>query len=87
VSIGATGSAAAPDDGTRTDLTALVDRRLRRYAALWEGAAAKLSTGSYHADDLVDDWFRWVGYVAQDAATAATVILGAGGQDRAPDRG
>ena len=40
------------------DLAALVGSRLTRYVDLWESASAKLSTGSYHADDLVDDWFH-----------------------------
>lgn len=58
------------------DLAALVGSRLTRYVDLWESASAKLSSGSYHADDLVDDWFRWLGMVSRDAAAAATLILG-----------
>lgn len=58
------------------DLAALVGSRLTRYVDLWESASAKLSTGSYHADDLVDDWFHWLGMVSRDTAAAATLILG-----------
>ncbi|MGH9229106.1 MAG: hypothetical protein ACRD07_10360 [Acidimicrobiales bacterium] len=74
------------------DLAALVGSRLTRYVDLWESASAKLSTGSYHADDLVDDWFHWLGMVSRDTAAAATLILGgladAAGQGAAgqPDR-
>jgi hypothetical protein len=71
------------------DLTALVGSRLSRYVDLWESASAKLSSGSYHADDLVDDWFQWVGLVSRDAAAAATVMFsglaGATGRDGGPD--
>ena len=38
---------------------------------LWKSASAKLSMGSHDAEDLVDDWFRWVGLVSQDATVAA----------------
>jgi hypothetical protein len=75
------------------DLPAFVGRRLARYVDLWESANTKLSAGKYHADDLVDDWFRWVGLVAQDTTAAATLILQAASganQDRDPgtsDRG
>ena len=75
----------SPDDPR--DLADLAGRRLARYAELWDSANSKLSTGSYHSEDLVDDWFRWVGLVAQDTTAAATLILraaaGAAG-DRAP---
>jgi hypothetical protein len=62
------------DDPGPDDLTALLGRRLGRYVELWDSANAKLSTGTYHADDLVDDWFRWVGLVAQDATAAAALM-------------
>ncbi len=65
-----TGGAREPDD-----LAAFVDTRLPRYVDLWQSASTKLSTGTYHADDLVDDWFRWVGLVARDATATATLIL------------
>lgn len=71
------------------DLAALVGSRLTRYVDLWESASAKLSSGSYHADDLVDDWFHWLGMVTRDTAAAATLIVsglaGATGQDGGPD--
>jgi hypothetical protein len=85
------------DQGNATepeDLAALVGSRLTRYVDLWESASAKLSTGSYHADDLVDDWFRWLGMASRDTAAAATLILGglagaagegAAGQQDGPD--
>jgi hypothetical protein len=58
------------------DLAALVGSRLTSYVDLWESASTKLSSGSYHADDLVDDWFHWLGLVSRDAAAAATLIFG-----------
>jgi hypothetical protein len=57
------------------DLAAFVGHRWARYVEMWDSANAKLSEGSYHAADLVDDSFRWVGLLAQDAAAAATLIL------------
>jgi hypothetical protein len=81
------------DDPGQDDLAAVVGRRLGRYVELWDSANAKLSTGTYHADDLVDDWFRWVGLVAQDATAAAALIWrAASGADadrtsQAPDGG
>lgn len=71
------------------DLAALVGSRLTSYVDLWESASTKLSSGSYHADDLVDDWFHWLGLVSRDAAAAATLIFsglaGTAGQDGGPD--
>jgi len=58
------------------DLAALVGSRLGNYVDLWESANAKLSSGDYHADDLVDDWFRWLGLASRDTAAAATLVLG-----------
>lgn len=69
------------------DLAAFVGGRLARYVELWDVASSKLAKGSYHADDLVDDWFRWVGLVAQDTTAATTLILRAasgGEEERAP---
>ena len=63
------------DEPGPEDLAALVGRRLGRYVDLWDSANSKLSAGTYHADDLVDDWFRWVGLVAQDTTAAATLIF------------
>jgi hypothetical protein len=59
------------------DLSAFVDSRVARYVELWDSANSKLSTGRYHSEDFVSDWFRWVGMVAQDTAAATTLILGA----------
>lgn len=65
------------------DLTGFLGERLTRYVDLWESARAKLSAGDYHAEDLVDDWFRWIGMVARDATAAATLIVrGGSGADR-----
>jgi hypothetical protein len=60
------------------DLSEFARERLARYAELWESANSKLSERRYHAADFVDDSFRWVGMLAQDAAAAATLILRAG---------
>ena len=68
------------------DVTALLGERLNRYIDLWDSASAKLSSGTYHADDLVDDWFRLVGLVARDATATATLVLDAA-RDRVSDRG
>ena len=72
------------DEARPEDLNAFVSARLARYTELWDAASSKLSTSSYHAEDLVDDWFRWVGLVAQDTTAAATLIFraasGAAGQ-------
>lgn len=59
-----------------TDPRALAGERLAQYADLWRTATAKLTRGEYHAEDLVDDWFRWVGMVARDSTAAASVVLG-----------
>lgn len=59
------------------DVAEVLRERLHRYVDLWESASAKLSAGTYHADDLVDDWFRWVGLVARDATATAALILAA----------
>jgi hypothetical protein len=74
------------DEPGPEDLAAFVGKRLARYVELWDSANSKLSTGRYHAEDLVDDWFRWVGLVAKDTTAAATLILRAasGAEDRAP---
>jgi hypothetical protein len=64
------------------DVAELLGERLQRYVDVWESASAKLSAGTYHADDLVDDWFRWVGLVARDATATAALILAAA-RDRA----
>jgi hypothetical protein len=68
------------------DLAELFGERLQRYVDLWGSASAKLSAGTYHAEDLVDDWFRWVGLVSRDATATAALILGAV-RDQASERG
>ena len=68
------------------DVAELLGERLNRYTELWDSANAKLSAGTYHAEDLIDDWFRWVGLVARDATATAALILGAA-RDRASERG
>jgi hypothetical protein len=57
-------------------LTDLAGERLAGYVDLWQRAGEKLSAGTYRSEDLVDDWFRWVGMVARDATAAATVVAG-----------
>jgi hypothetical protein len=76
-----TGDASGADD-----IAGLLGERLQRYVDLWNSANAKLSAGTYHADDLVDDWFRWVGLVSRDATATAALILGAV-RDQASERG
>ena len=68
------------------DVAELLGERLQRYVDLWGSTSAKLSAGTYHAEDLVDDWFRWVGLVSRDATATAALILGAL-RDQASDRG
>jgi hypothetical protein len=68
------------------DIAELLGERLQRYVDLWGSASAKLSAGTYHAEDLVDDWFRWVGLVSRDATATATLIFGAV-RDQASERG
>jgi hypothetical protein len=67
-----TGAASDADD-----IAELLGERLERYVDLWNSASAKLSAGTYHAEDLVDDWFRWVGLVSRDATATAALMLGA----------
>jgi hypothetical protein len=74
------------DTSGADDIAGLLGERLQRYVDLWNSANAKLSAGTYHADDLVDDWFRWVGLVSRDATATAAVILGAV-RDQASERG
>jgi hypothetical protein len=74
------------DASDADDITELLGERLQRYVDLWNSASAKLSAGTYHADDLVDDWFRWVGLVSRDATATAALVLGAV-RDQASERG
>jgi hypothetical protein len=68
------------------DIAELLGERVRRYIDLWDSASAKLSAGTYHAEDFVDDWFRWVGLVARDATATAALLLDAA-RDRESERG
>ncbi len=68
------------------DIAELLGERLQRYVDLWGSASAKLSAGTYHAEDLVDDWFRWVGLVSRDATATAALIVGAV-RDQTSERG
>lgn len=62
---GEAGPAAGPDVGAR----------LAQYADLWRSAGTKLAAADYHADDLVTDWFRWVGLAARDTTAVVAVAL------------
>ena len=74
------------DASDADDIAELLGERLQRYVDLWNSASAKLSAGTYHAEDLVDDWFRWVGLVSRDATATAALMLGAV-RDQASERG
>jgi hypothetical protein len=64
------------------DLTAFIGERLTRYVDLWESTSANLSSGTYRAEDLADDWFRLIGLAARDTAAAvALIVRGALGSD------
>lgn len=64
-----------PTDGGDGDgIDARLRSRLSPYLAQYEAASAKLAEGDYHAEDLLDDWFRFVGRMAKDM-TAATAML------------
>ena len=74
------------DASDADDIAELLGERLQRYVDLWNSASTKLSAGTYHAEDLVDDWFRWVGLVSRDATATAALIVGAV-RDQASERG
>ncbi len=59
--------------------------RLARYADLWESASTKLSAGEYRSEDLVDDWFNWLGMAARDATAALTLLARAAQADEPPE--
>lgn len=63
----------------------LLRQRMAGYAELWQGAAGKLSEGTYRSDDLLDDWFRWCGMVARDTTAAATLLFRLPTEDPGPD--
>ena len=67
---GASGEGPGTDDFGDTVLA-----RLSEYAELCTQAGAKLSAGRYGPGDLVADWARWAGMVAQDAVTAASMLV------------
>jgi hypothetical protein len=70
-------------DVRRTDASAAATR-LARYLDLWESANGKLSAGTYRSEDLVDDWFTWVGLAARDATAALTLLTRAAPEARPP---
>jgi hypothetical protein len=74
------------DASDADDVAELLGERLQRYVDLWNSASTKLSAGTYHAEDFVDDWFRWVGLVSRDATATAALIVGAV-RDQASERG
>jgi hypothetical protein len=74
------------DASDADDIAELLGERFQRYVDLWNSASTKLSAGTYHAEDLVDDWFRWVGLVSRDATATAALIVGAV-RDQASERG
>jgi hypothetical protein len=59
--------------------------RVARYADLWAAASAKLAAGSYRSEDLVDDWFAWLGLAAKDATAALTLLAASGDATDPPD--
>jgi hypothetical protein len=61
-----------PDRG-QPDLAGLVARRTKEYLRLWEGAATKLRSSSYRSEDLLEDWFAFLGIAARDMTAAATL--------------
>jgi hypothetical protein len=66
----------ASGEGPGTDqLGETVRARLSEYAELCNAAGAKLAAGRYGPTDLVADWARWAGMVAQDAVTAASLLV------------
>ena len=52
-----------------------VRARLSEYAELCNAAGTKIAAGRYGPSDLVADWARWAGMVAQDAVTAASLLV------------
>ena len=58
------------------DLRPLVGQRMTQYVALWEEASSKLAAGSYRSEDLVSDWFRWMGLATRDATATWAVAFG-----------
>lgn len=64
-------------DPSGRDPAALLQERMAQYGELWNGARTKLAAGDYHAEDLVDDWFRWWGMAARDAIAAVALIADA----------
>jgi hypothetical protein len=56
------------------DASALLRRRLDGYAAQWEHAADKLRRSEYHAEDLLDDWFRLWGNTVRDMTAVGALM-------------
>lgn len=51
----------------------LIGERATEYIGILEAATAKMMTGSYRSEDLIDDWFAWWGRAARDVTAAATL--------------
>ena len=52
------------------DLSSLLGRRLNEYVEVWDRGVSKLLNSSYHAEDLLDDWFTIWGKAVRDSTTA-----------------
>ena len=66
----------ASGEGPGTDQVGeTVRARLSEYAELCNAAGTKIAAGRYGPSDLVADWARWAGMVAQDAVTAASLLV------------
>ena len=55
-------------------VSAMFRRRFDEYITQWEGAADKVRRSEYHAEDLLDDCFRFWGNALRDATTIATLM-------------
>jgi hypothetical protein len=56
------------------DASAMFRRRLEGYATQWEHAAEKVRRSEYHAEDLLDDWFRLWGNALRDMTAIAALV-------------
>jgi hypothetical protein len=67
------------------DLSSLWGRRLNEYVEVWDRGVSKLLSSSYHAEDLLDDWFSLWGKAVRDSTTAMAATWQAfGGRSAAP---
>lgn len=58
------------------DVQALFGRRMTEYQRIWEDATARMLTGNYRSEDLIEDWFSWWGRAARDMTAATTLAFG-----------